>query len=180
MFNWKRYINSKEKIIFEDVQSMNYRNFFMKIWLIFVSLTYLPFIMGISKNFALLVSLFVVGYTLFSIIVWVFGVYYRSVHFCLTDKGIYKISGLINISIIFIPYKKVTDTKLKLGLFERNLNCGSIYINTAGGNENNSSRRMFFYNNFSFNLPYSSSPYEMEITHIKHYQKFMDIISKNV
>ncbi len=182
MFNWKKYISSKEQIIFQDVQSENYRIFFMKVWLIFVSLIYWPLILAFVKSFVPSVMLIVLGYVIFSIMIWVFGVYYRSVHFCLTDKGIYKISGVININIIFIPYKKITDTKLDLGIFERNLGVGSILINTAGGSNDAVATKPFFvYKNFAFGIPgKNSSPYEMEITHIKHYSEFMEVISKNI
>lgn len=195
MFDWKKYISSDEKVLFDDVQSLIYRRFFAKFWFflfsfVAFSLAFLvslltfsiafPFMIVALENILITTGLLCFVYIFGTFLYWILGVYYKSIHFCVTNKGIYKVSGFINIDVVFIPYKKITDIKMDLGFFERKLGVGTIWINTAGGSSDAEIVPFFAYKNIAINLPRKSSSYEMKISHIKNYSEFMEVINKNL
>ncbi len=195
MFDWKNYVNSGEKIIFEDVQSLVYRRFFAKFWfflfsIISFSLAFLvslitfsiafPFMIVALENILITTGVLCFVYALGAFLYWISGVYYKSIHFCVTDRGIYKVSGFININVVFIPYKKITDLSFNLNYFERRLGVATIYVNTAGGSSETERPPLIAYKNIAINLPQKFSSYEMKISHIKNYSKFLEVINKNL
>ena len=186
MFDIKKYVNSKDKIIINATQDLKYRSLYLKVVIAIFSLIFLPIMTIIAiKNstFATMIPITAAGYVMLFFLIWLGNIYYKSVHYCVTKSGIYRVSGLININVVFVPYDKITDMKLNLGIIERQLDVGTIMINTAGGCNGSTSNIPAFisYKGVGFGIPTASlSQYELIISHIKNPQKFMSEIQKNM
>ena len=64
-------------------------------------------------------------------------------------------------SYIYVPYSKITDTRLHRNLFDLILKTGSVSISTAGGTTRN-----------------AASPYEIKFLHINNFMKINADIKK--
>ncbi|HAZ12871.1 MAG: hypothetical protein A2X86_21915 [Bdellovibrionales bacterium GWA2_49_15] len=56
---------------------------------------------------------------------------YRNTYYCLTNKRFIGSSGVFGIDFVSIDYSRVTDLQLNVGVLDRILGTGSVYIHTA-------------------------------------------------
>lgn len=97
-------------------------------------------------------------------IIWRFFLY-KSTHYVVVNGGVYNIRGIFLKTIGFIPYKKITDLKLKRGLLEQLIyNTGTINLNTAGNVAN----------------PRKFNNYESTLSYLKDYKKVKDAIENKL
>ena len=163
--NYKKFLVAGDKVLYHTKQENNsYKYlrstimaFFLTIWVMLLSSAIIISIikaLKISPLFFLFFALLI-----FTIQMIVVNMIYISKHFLITENGIYKISGLLNKQVKFIPYTKITDTSLTIGFIQNFYDIGTINISTAGGTTRN-----------------TYSPYEASITNIKNFKKVNDMI----
>lgn len=166
--NYLDYINSDDKVLFNCNQSSKFSPFYiLKNLIISILILVYPSVIFISEfkhsfNFSSAVSFLIF---LFVILGYLFYLEYKSVHYAITNKGVYKIFGILNKKIKFVPFKKITDTALNINILESILSIGTINISTAGGTKTYSG---------------TSQPYEISIKHINEYKSVTEILSKNI
>lgn len=166
--NYLDYINSDDKVLFNCNQSSKFSPFYiLKNLIISILILVYPSVIFISEfkhsfNFSSAVSFLIF---LFVILGYLFYLEYKSVHYAITNKGVYKIFGILNKKIKFVPFKKITDTALNINVLESILSIGTINISTAGGTKTYSG---------------TSQPYEISIKHIDEYKSATEILSKNI
>ena len=165
--NYKTYIQKKDKILQHTTQASSFIFLYiMKVSILaflvvnFLVILYLAELNIPKKFFSFKPSI------IFSLLIAFFGyIKYKGIHYVITETGLYKISGVLNKKIKFVPFKKITDSSLSISLFESILNVGTINISTAGGTK--------FYNG-------NSQPYELIIRHINDYNKINQLITKHL
>ncbi len=164
--NYKKYLDKKEKILLhiQQAKSFTFLHVFGVFLLTFFMATFFAiFVIAKLKirgffpfKFGLCISLFA------SIISYL---RYKGVQYLITENGIYKISGVLNKKIKFVPYKKITDNALSINMFEAMFGVGTINISTAGGTRSYRG---------------NSQPYELIIRHVKDYNKTNQLITKHI
>ncbi len=162
LFNndWKNFVEKGEKIIsFSEIPtkfSIIY-SFFASLFLTFF--VFIFYIAELGKSFTN--SSFI--YLITAVLFFAFLNYLRckSFKYIITNKNIIEIHGLIMKSYIYVPYSKITDTRLHRNLFDLILKTGSVSISTAGGTTRN-----------------AASPYEIKFLHINNFMKINADIKK--
>ena len=158
--NYKKFLVAGDKVLYHTKQDNSYKVFFTIMMTLLLTIWTSPIIVSLSaigKFYPpLIIFLLILSFTIqFSVIEMI----YISKHFLITENGIYKISGLLNKQVKFIPYTKITDTSLTIGFIQNFYDIGTINISTAGGTTRN-----------------TYSPYEASITNIKNFKKVNDMI----
>lgn len=162
--NYLDYINSDDKVLFHTKQSPKYLLLsVLKTFIISLIILTYPILICISElkniNLAYILSAIIILSVVFDFL------RYQSVHYAITNKGVYKIFGILNKKIKFVPFRKITDTALNINVLESILSIGTINISTAGGTKTYSG---------------TSQPYEISIKHIDEYKIANEILSKNI
>ncbi len=162
--NYKTFLNPNEKILLHTTQAKNFRILYVILhfilafaiinFLYFLALTDLKSKLSFSIQPSIYFGLF---------IAFISYIQYKGIHYIITENGIYKVFGILNKKIKFVPYKKITDSSLSINFFESMFNVGTINISTAGGTKSYRG---------------NSQPYEIVIKHIDDYNKTNQLITK--
>ena len=162
--DYKKYLNKDDKILYQTKQDDSYKCFFVFTIALFLSiiLTIHIFVMFKLADLPTYISI-IVGIFIFIIEVLLFDINYSSKNYLITNDGIYKISGILNKKIKFVPYKKITDTSVTIGFIQQFYKVGTINISTAGGTSRN-----------------NISAYEISIYNIKNFKKVNDLITSKL
>lgn len=143
--NWKEYIREKDKVIKHYTASKK-------------AYKWTAFWWGIVWSLPLLITIPLMPLFWF----WSFP-FYKGMHYVISQKGLYYISGVLFKKIKFIPYSKITDIGLHRGMLEVALyKTGSIGISTAGGTSS------------------LENPYEIQFRYLDDYKKVRDLISEKM
>ena len=158
--NYKKFLVAGDKILYHTKQENSYKIFSVIITALFSTFLLTLPVIGIMAPLLKIFPLFIlfVLILIFVIQMAVLEMRYISKHFLITENGIYKISGLLNKRVIYIPYNKITDTSVTIGFIQNICDIGTIHISTAGGTA-------------------AATPYETSITNIKNFKKVNDMIT---
>lgn len=161
--DYKKYLNKDDKILYQTKQDDSYKHFFVFTISLFLSII-LTTHMYLFKlvDFPTYISI-IVGIFIFIIEALFLDINYSSKNYLITNDGIYKISGILNKKIKFVPYKKITDTSVTIGFIQQFYKVGTINISTAGGTSRN-----------------NISAYEISIYNIKNFKKVNDLITSKL
>ena len=128
------YLNKKERVVFD----VRVNDKICKLNAFIIAFVLMAFV---SVAPAFFLEGFVLFITLICWVVFVFSIFFklvymlkRSVHYVLTDCGVYKIKGLLFKSVKFVGYDKITDLSISIGPIEQIFKVGSVGIGTASGN----------------------------------------------
>ncbi len=166
--NYKIFLNPKEKILLHTQQAKSYTFlhvlgcFIVALLFSVIFVLWAMEVLKINDNFLKVLPLSIYISLFFAFISYL---RYKGIQYLITENGIYKISGLLNKKIKFVPYKKITDNSLSINMFEAIFSVGTINISTAGGTRSYRG---------------NSQPYELRITHINEYNKTNQLITKNI
>ena len=88
---------------------------------------------------------------------------YRSMQYVVTSKGLYEIRGIFIKNYKYVPFTRITDTRIHRGMLDMICNTGSINVSTAGGT-------VISHGN--------SQPYEIRFAHVSDFKEINTIINK--
>lgn len=169
LFNtdWKNYVSKGEKVsLMKEISG--------KISLIFSLLhsIFAGFVCGIlfliitisEKSLSYKTSI------VFAIFIFVYGFiweYFRfkSMKYVITSKGILEIKGVFVKSYKFVPFVKITDTRLHRNILDLIFGTGSIDVSTAGGTRITNG---------------NSQPYEIRFLHVDDFMKVNELVKKSI
>ncbi len=169
LFNtdWKNYISKGEKVSLMKEIPNTISLIFSLIYSIFTSfvLTLIFTVIAISEK--LYLSKY---YIEFAIIIFVLGfiweyLRFKSMKYVITNKGILEIKGVFVKSYKFVPFIKITDTRLHRNILDLIFGTGSIDVSTAGGTR--------ISNGYS-------QPYEIRFLHVDDFIKVHELIKKSI
>ena len=171
LFNtdWKNYVGKGEKVsLMKEIPN--------KISLIFSLLhslglsacVILGYLFGLRKsNYETI--LIIIGLLLTIIIFIICFIYqylrFKSMKYVITNKGILEIKGVFVKSYKFVPFVKITDTRLHRNILDLIFGTGSVDVSTAGG-----TRMVNGY----------SQPYEIRFLHVNDFMKVHELIKKSI
>lgn len=149
--NLSDFIDKKEKVIIDvrknvkfcrrsSIASALFYSLFLTFFMMVFSIVISGFISGFISNhveFKFSVALtigaivFICGYP--SLVSLIYNSQ-LSARYVLTNRGIYRISGLIFKSTQFVAYNQITDVSVHQGPIQSLFDCGSVGVGTASGN----------------------------------------------
>ena len=158
--DYKQYLNKGDKILYQTKQNDSYKNFIIPIIAMIMSIfTTLPTFIALIKTHTPIYISIILGVFIFIIQATILNLIYISTNYLITNNGIYKISGILNKKIKYVPYNKITDTSVTIGFIQQFFKIGTINISTAGGTRRD-----------------SLSAYEISIYNINNFKKVNDLI----
>lgn len=167
--DWKKYLEKGDKVLFHTVIDKSVVK--ADSWLIAFIVGLFPGFWGFLVSFVQWENIFVslyLGFVCFALIGllvrFLLGMALNATQYILTAKGVYKVSGLINKRIKFVPYKRITDAEMTRGIIGHIFDTANIGICTASGNMNVYVRGTQFSQN------------EIDIRGIKDYKKVRQLI----
>ena len=167
--NWKKYLETNDGVLLHTVIDNRVTNIESVLSAVFVGLVFACWSFGAYTAFVgdAVISFFVALIVFFmsGIIIKTFvALSFKAVHYVLTTKGVYKISGLIYKRVKFVPYNRITDAEMTCGIIGHICNTANIGICTASGNIQTYSRNGMVSKN------------EIDIKGIKEYEKVRQLI----
>lgn len=148
--NLSDYIDKKEKVIIDvrkndkfcrrsSIVSALFCSLFLTFFMMVFSIIISGFISVYTSNhvelkFSVALTIgaivFICGYPLLVSLIYNSQL---SARYVLTNRGIYRISGLIFKSTQFVAYNQITDVSVHKGPIQSLFDCGSVYVSTASG-----------------------------------------------
>lgn len=167
--NWKKYLEANDGVLLHTVIDDRVISIESVLGAIFVGLVFACWSFGACIAFFgdAVISIFValIVFLMSGIIIKAFmTLSFEAVHYVLTTKGVYKISGLIYKRVKFVPYNRITDAEMTCGIIGHICNTANIGICTASGNIQAYSRNGMVSKN------------EIDIKGIKKYEKVRQLI----
>lgn len=167
--DWKNYLEKGDKVLFHTSIDKSVVN--VDSWLVAIIFSLFFGVWCFGFSFIQLGSGFmatcigILFFVLFCLIIKIcYSATLNAVHYVLTSKGVYKISGLINKRVKFVPYKRITDAEMTRGIIGHMFDTANIGVCTASGNIGFYSRGTVFSQN------------EIDIRGIKEYKKVRQLI----
>ena len=169
LFNtdWKNYVGKGEKVslmkeipnkislIFSLLHSI-FTSFFCCILFLIIAISEKS--LSYKSSIALTIFIFVYGF------IWEY-FRFKSMKYVITNKGILEIKGVFVKSYKFVPFVKITDTRLHRNILDLIFGTGSVDVSTAGG-----TRMVNGY----------SQPYEIRFLHVDDFMKVHELIKKSI
>lgn len=169
LFNtdWKNYVGKGEKVSLKTQVSNKICLIFSLIYSIFSSFVLSVIFTVITIVEKLHIYKYFIGVAL---IIFIFGFiweYFRfkSMRYIITNKGILEIKGVFVKSYKFVPFIKITDTRLHRNILDLIFGTGSIDVSTAGGTRITNG---------------NSQPYEIRFLHIDDFMKVNEQVKKSI
>ncbi|MGN0929050.1 MAG: PH domain-containing protein [Alphaproteobacteria bacterium] len=170
LFNtdWKNYVSKGEKVsLMKEIPSKIslifavLYSFGLSIWVI------LGYLYIIRKHFN--TSIIITGVLITIIIFTICFIYqylkFKSMKYVITNKGILEIRGVFIKSYKFVPFVKITDTRLHRNILDLIFGTGSIDVSTAGGTRITNG---------------NSQPYEVRFLHVYDFMKVNEQVKKSI
>ena len=167
--NWKKYLEKNDGILLHTVIDGRVINIESILGGMFFGLFFAGWSFGACTAFFgdIIMSAFVAltCFLVCCIIVKAFiGMSFEAMHYVLTNKGVYKISGIVYKHVKFVPYNRITDAEMTCGIIGHICNTANIGICTASGNIQTYSRNGMISKN------------EIDIKGIREYEKVRQLI----
>ena len=167
--NWKKYLENSDEIIFHTVVDDVVIRIDSLLGAMFVGLFLGGWVFGAifmsSGNLSMSVFIALIVFLMSCVLINMFvKMSFKAVHYVLTTKGVYKISGLIYKHVKFVPYNRITDAEMTCGLIGHICNTANIGICTASGTMQSYSRNSMIPRN------------EIDIKGIREYEKVRQLI----
>ena len=90
---------------------------------------------------------------------------YRSMQYVITSKGLYEIRGIFIKNYKYVPFTRITDTRIHREILDMMCNTGIIDVSTAGGTVISGG---------------NSQPYEIRFVHVSDFKEINTIINKHL
>lgn len=170
LFNtdWKNYVGKGEKVSLmkEIPNKMAIMSSIISSLILFIIITIWTtfFFLGM-KNFKYIniaLSIIIIAFILYLGLTYF---RFKSMKYVITNKGILEIKGVFVKSYKFVPFVKITDTRLHRNILDLIFGTGSIDVSTAGG-----TRMVNGY----------SQPYEIRFLHVNDFMKVHELIKKSI
>lgn len=168
--NWKKYLEKNDEVLLhtvvddmvikiDSVLGAIFISLFFGMWAFMASL-------AITQDFITCGLISAIVFLICSVFAGSFiNLSFKAIHYVLTTKGVYKISGLIYKHVKFVPYNRITDAEMTCGLIGHICNTANIGICTASGNIHS------YYSRGGM-----ISQNEIDIKGIKEYEKVRQLI----
>ena len=171
--NWKRYLEKNDEILLHTVIDDRVIKIESILGAMLVSLflsgwsfgAFLAFFCDITVSVPVAFVVFLMCCILAKSFI---SMSFNAVHYVLTSKGVYKISGIIYKHVKFVPYNRITDAEMTCGIIGHICNTANIGICTASGNVQTYSRSGMISKN------------EIDIKGIRDYEKVRQLILSKI
>ena len=161
--NWKHYIAKDETVILSSKISQKIAILFSLPPAIMITL-FATIFLSVNKIIPVL-PVILIATVIFFVAFFTYHIHYRCMRYSITSHGVHEVKGFIIKTYKFVPFAKITDTKLHRNLLDMIFGTGSIGISTAGGTRS---------------VNGNSQPYEIRFLHIDDFMKMSNEIIKKL